>query len=364
MAAQGSTSEDSLASLFHESGCLGDTVHFRALTPFNTPSAAPTPAQMSAPPRANPPPTSSTPPARSPPAADDLQRLLAQTDRSSPVLCSPASARHPSEAELSFDTVTTDHSANSSSDSSSPDPHLQEATHARGTPSGPPPPARGRSVRRLPSLLARLSSVAAEGAVIAVSPSRSFRELSSRQSAARRVHGSSSAQPAASEPFVHRPRDAPENRDARSVQVLPCNPHPAPPSHSHAPPTTPTSTPATIRDSSSTQADTVDYESRDSTRPQYIASSAPQLEPEPEPEPIWITGEKQRKMHQTSSRLLRMTDDDRPFTRVSPSCLLVCVFVVPRFVVAISCHPVSACRFMDTRCPLSTSSRGLANWGL
>jgi hypothetical protein len=33
------------------------------------------------------------------------------------------------------------------------------------------------------------------------------------------------------------------------------------------------------------------------------------------------------KMHQTSSRLLRMTDDDRPFTRVSVSYMLLFVAI-------------------------------------
>lgn len=36
------------------------------------------------------------------------------------------------------------------------------------------------------------------------------------------------------------------------------------------------------------------------------------------------------KMHQTSSRLLRMTEDDRPFTRVSQLCPCACVVIVQR----------------------------------
>lgn len=49
--------------------------------------------------------------------------------------------------------------------------------------------------------------------------------------------------------------------------------------------------------------------------------SQPYSETDPSrPEPT-LVGRLDNKMHQTSSRLLRMTDDDRPFTKVSLSCL-------------------------------------------
>ncbi len=48
--------------------------------------------------------------------------------------------------------------------------------------------------------------------------------------------------------------------------------------------------------------------------------SQPYSETDPShPEPTLVPRLLDNKMHQTSSRLLRMTDDDRPFTKVSPS---------------------------------------------
>lgn len=56
--------------------------------------------------------------------------------------------------------------------------------------------------------------------------------------------------------------------------------------------------------------------------------SKPYSETDPNrPPPVLLSGQ-ENKMHQTSSRLLRMTDDDRPFTRVSRKVLLAALYIV------------------------------------
>jgi hypothetical protein len=71
-----------------------------------------------------------------------------------------------------------------------------------------------------------------------------------------------------------------------------------------------------------------DAASTHSTTPLTSSGSIDDTTPDEQPEPILAATpkptappsaakDKDRKMHQTSSRLLRMTDDERPFTRVS-----------------------------------------------
>jgi hypothetical protein len=231
--------------------------------------------------------------------------LLAPVD-----LCSEPSSttleRARSDAELSVSTTSSNNSSTDSDlalvPSSRPDPP------SRTAPTPTPPQPRGRSPRRLSSLLSRFSSAAVDA-----SPSRSFRDLSRRESTVHRVRSSNRAPAAAAvlEAPPRRLRDEPRNRDPRSVAVPPYILHPTPPSQNHDSSTTSTSTLTLSRQSSITLTETVEDRRRELARSPSQASIAPH------PEPARSTGDKQRKMHQTSSRLLRMTDDERPFTRVS-----------------------------------------------
>lgn len=64
--------------------------------------------------------------------------------------------------------------------------------------------------------------------------------------------------------------------------------------------------------------------------------SQPYSETDSSQPPPLILPKLDNKMHQTSSRLLRMTDDDRPFTKVSRELSLIlirfAVCAVPRIV--------------------------------
>jgi hypothetical protein len=166
---------------------------------------------------------------------------------------------------------------------------------------------QSRKSHRLSTFLARISSATAEGAVDVLSPSRSFGQLSRRAS-------NRSAGIAA---FSRRLRDASANPDTTTVEVLPqtlCNPDPVSQPHTHDPSTPPNpTTPATIQESSGARFNLVDEKRRELARRPSSARSA--LLPENARKLDTGSG-KERKMHQTSSRLLRMTDDDRPFTRV------------------------------------------------
>lgn len=188
--------------------------------------------------------------------------------------------------------------------------------NSQAGPTAVPREQRGRTPSRIPSLLSRISSAAAEGAVIAVNPSRSFRQLS------RRASTRNSTRSAGIEPSPQQlPRDGPGDQATISVDVLPqtlWNPHSVSPSHSHALSTSPPSTTsAPSRKSSGVYKPSDDDQRQERARRASFASSAQRSEPNSRTE---STVEKERKMHQTSSRLLRMTDDDRPFTRVSCVC--------------------------------------------
>jgi hypothetical protein len=69
--------------------------------------------------------------------------------------------------------------------------------------------------------------------------------------------------------------------------------------------------------------------------PQTLPANNPPSQPYTSTDPNLpppIKSSTANKMHQTSSRLLRMTDDDRPFTKVSPvvlPSLVSCAFMVP-----------------------------------
>jgi hypothetical protein len=111
------------------------------------------------------------------------------------------------------------------------------------------------------------------------------------------------------------PRDDSRNQDNRSVRVPqqpPCNPNTVSP-YQHDVSTPSTTSLVTNSSRSDTYSDLVKdkplpFERRDS----YLEPATSQAEDQPE-----FAEKTERKMHQTSSRLLRMTDDDRPFTRVS-----------------------------------------------
>lgn len=63
--------------------------------------------------------------------------------------------------------------------------------------------------------------------------------------------------------------------------------------------------------------------SSQASRPQEPIFSQPYTHTDPSHPPPVLLPRVDNKMHQTSSRLLRMTDDDRPFTKVSNSSILI-----------------------------------------
>jgi hypothetical protein len=215
------------------------------------------------------------------------------------------------------DSTTTSHNLTTSSSLQSlrsPSPNLTRPL-LQTSQSDARPTARSlrRNSRTFPSLLSRISSAAAGGAAIAVSPSRSFRRQSSRESVQHSSHRS----------VDHRPRDLPGNRDSRSAQAVQ-NSQSVPPSHS--------TTSASVRQSGDAGINRVAGKrhllARTGSRDFFTAPMPMTSQGQPAGQ-----ADKEKKMHQTSSRLLRMTDDDRPFTRVSASAkrfVFSCRFHRPR----------------------------------
>lgn len=172
--------------------------------------------------------------------------------------------------------------------------------------------------RRLPSLLARISSAAAGGAVIAVNPSRSFRQLNGGEPPALRT-ATPNRSPGTGGSLQSQ-RDGLGIPDTHSVKVSSQTLHKThiiPLSHSHDPSRPQDSTASALsRTSSSAHISTVEAADDKSQELDRRTSTSTSSTAQPDSVKSNTRG-RERKMHQTSSRLLRMTDDDRPFTRVS-----------------------------------------------
>lgn len=167
--------------------------------------------------------------------------------------------------------------------------------HSSLDPKAIPIQAQHRTTGLLPAFLARISSFTSRGTGIASPVS-----VSSNRSARRAlVHKTSNLSTGIGS--IARP----SNQDTRAVQVLS-------PSHNGDP----SITPATVRDHQDAQSSFDNNPRRHRARRASSVSSLSSLGPSGTVDPP--VG-KERKMHQTSSRLLRMTDDDRPFTRVCRS---------------------------------------------
>lgn len=201
----------------------------------------------------------------------------------------PAELPSPSSAD-SFNTASSSIQQNSSSQSSVTEPH------------SPALPSR-RTSRRFPSLIARLSSAG-------VSPSRSLRQATPDD-----AHKLSrpSVDTGAGD---RRPRENSDNRGSRSLGGRPqtlCNPNTVVPSHDSS------TLPFSTTTGSNRRLSDVQYNRKDGKRRQLArtASTRSGFAYPKTVEPVQDGADIERKMHQTSSRLLRMTDDERPFTRVS-----------------------------------------------
>jgi hypothetical protein len=160
---------------------------------------------------------------------------------------------------------------------------------------------KGRPSRRLSTFFGRLSS---GGPISAVSPARSQRKASKAS-----LHTLASAGDTAD-----RPRDSPADQE---VSQTPCHPPSVAPSEYPSAPSLSIKSTATGDQSLSlSQA-----ESQEGGFPEIYTSTTAQRLSVPvaaynQPDVVnrrQITS----KMHQTSSRLLRMTEDERPYTRVS-----------------------------------------------
>lgn len=81
--------------------------------------------------------------------------------------------------------------------------------------------------------------------------------------------------------------------------------------------------------------------SSQSTRAQEPIFSQPYTDTDPSQPPPVLLPRVDNKMHQTSSRLLRMTDDDRPFTKVSHPSILIRFSLRPERFPPFNFHPVA-----------------------
>jgi hypothetical protein len=152
--------------------------------------------------------------------------------------------------------------------------------------------AHHRSTGLLPAILARISSITSRGTRTTLpSPVPSSR-LAKREV----VHNGSTR--SADIGSAARP----SNQDNRAVQA---------PSPSHS--SDPSTAPVAVREHQDAHHSLDNDQRRQRARRGSSVSFVSSLGPsETADAPVG----KERKMHQTSSRLLRMTDDDRPFTRV------------------------------------------------
>lgn len=166
-----------------------------------------------------------------------------------------------------------------------------------------------RPSRRLPSFITRLSAAGGAASSTDASASRSFWQ--------KPVEGAHKLHRRADE----RPRESPDSRGAASPRgqqpQTPCNPNSVAQSHSPSTPPSSTTTPSPSRRSVDASSDPKDGKRR---LPATTAS------PSRSDKPVDGCVDGKYKMHQTSSRLLRMTDDDRPFTRVSFFCFIFFFF--------------------------------------
>lgn len=167
--------------------------------------------------------------------------------------------------------------------------------HSSLDPKAAPIQAQHRNTGLLPAFLARISSFTSHGTGIAppvtVSSNRSARRTLVRKASNLSAGIGSIARPS--------------NQDSRAVQALS-------PSHNGDP----SIRPATVRDHQGAQSSLDNNPRRQRARSASSVSVVSSLGTSGTVDPP--VG-KERTMHQTSSRLLRMTDDDRPFTRVRPS---------------------------------------------
>lgn len=163
-----------------------------------------------------------------------------------------------------------------------------------------PTQAQHRNTGLLPTFLARISSITSRGTGLASPVPTDSSNRPARRAVLHKTPNHSTGIES---------KTRPSNQDTRAAQAPSLSPSP---SHSGDPSTTP----ATVRDYKDAQSSSDNNPYRQRARRASSASFVSSLDPSGTVDPP--VG-KERKMHQTSSRLLRMTDDDRPFTRVRPS---------------------------------------------
>jgi hypothetical protein len=207
-------------------------------------------------------------------------------------------ARRDSLRDLSDSTASSDETRSDSSPDLSPSlvsEDLREKALSWYQPDQKTRAAQHRNTGLLPAFLARVSSITSLGTGLSRPPSASSKRLARREL----VHKSSNL----STDIGSVARRS--NQGTRAVQALS-------PSHNGDP----SITPATVREHHDTQYSLDNSQRRQRARRASSVSFVSSLGPSGTADaPIG----KERKMHQTSSRLLRMTDDDRPFTRVCRS---------------------------------------------
>ncbi|KAF4313980.1 Regulator of G protein signaling [Botryosphaeria dothidea] len=163
--------------------------------------------------------------------------------------------------------------------------------------------------RRLPSLHRRPSLVTR------IEPAGHAHSPDEASSSPPQAHASAAPSPARPQIADQEPRDGPDNPTAQSVKVLPQTqsaPHPETRSHNPSTPLNATTAPRRLSsDAHSSFRDSfIDHGLRQPSRTSINLEKPVSYPPAQDP-----ARAKDSKMHQTSSRLLRMTDDDRPFTR-------------------------------------------------
>ena len=221
--------------------------------------------------------------------------LIIQTDLPSP---SSPDSFHTSETTVSSD----DQTQQSSSSASSLDP--PGAVVAEVTPQRRP---TRRSSRTFPSLISRISSAAAGGAHNTALPTHPAQQVAPEAApkSSRPVNAGPKERPVANPSEKQPVRSLWKSQQAPGVR--------APFEDSSTALATAESVPT--RQPSEGRKRQKDGQRRQLTRTVSTRSGAAPVRPSGNPDDDEFANE--RKMHQTSSRLLRMTDDDRPYTRVS-----------------------------------------------
>jgi hypothetical protein len=225
-------------------------------------------------------------------AAKSEPKVIADSHGVQEVAARRDSLRDLSDSTASSDETRTDFSSEFSPSIVSKDVHEKAFSWNPPVQEAIPIRTQHHNTRLLPAFLARISSFTSRGTGIALPSPVPSNRLAKREV----VHKSSNISTGIGS--VARP----SNQDTRAVQALL-------PSHNGDPSTTS----ATVREHQDAQYSLDNSQRRQRARRASSVSFVSSLGPSGTADaPVG----KERKMHQTSSRLLRMTDDDRPFTRV------------------------------------------------